>query len=140
MSIKFLSFAPSRQRYDLSNGLCYPPFQQLELELLFDSDQSYSQYGIILLISLYLFFIFAGISNLIMEVFPPLSNTWCYCTKNRLEIYRFRKDHGNAGKSWSIHVAKKSTHLQIVNILWPTVMVTNGKKTHRHYKVKSKAK
>ena len=39
-SVKFLNFAPSRQPYDLSNGLCYPTFEQIELELLFDSDQS----------------------------------------------------------------------------------------------------
>ena len=63
MSIKLLNFKPSRQPYDLSNGLCYPSFEQLQVKLLFDSDQSYSQCGIILLISSYLFFIFAGIST-----------------------------------------------------------------------------
>ena len=61
--VKFLNFAPSRQPYDLSNGLCYPTFEQLELELLFDSGHSYGQYGIILLISSYLF--------LFLQVFQP---------------------------------------------------------------------
>ena len=60
--VNFLNFASSRQPYDLSNGLCYPTFEQIELELLFDSDQSYSHYGI-LLISSYLFFVFASIST-----------------------------------------------------------------------------
>ena len=59
--------------------------------VLSDFDQSYSLYDIILVI--YLILYFCRPFSLIMEVFPPLSNTWRYCTKNRLEIYRFLKGH-----------------------------------------------
>ena len=60
MSTKFLNFAPSRQPYDLSNGLCYPTFEQLELELLFNSDQS-----------MVLFFSFLHIYSLFLQAFQP---------------------------------------------------------------------
>ena len=62
--------------------------------VLSDSDQSYSLYDIILVS--YFSFYFCRPFSLIMEVFPPLSNTWRYCTKNRLEINRFRKGHLSA--------------------------------------------
>ena len=53
-------------------------------------------------------FYFCRHFNLIMEVFRRLSNTWRYSTKNRLEINRFHKSHGNSGRSCSIHVTKNT--------------------------------
>ena len=105
--VKFLNFAPSLQPYDLSNGLCYPTFEQLELEFLFNSGHSYSQYGIILLISSYLFFIFAGISTWSWKYSVYYQTPGVTLQKKRLGINRLHKSHGNSGKSLSIHVTKK---------------------------------
>ena len=76
------------------------------------------------------FFIFAGISTSSWKLLHK---------KKRLKINRFHKGHGDAAKSWSICVTKKSTHLQSRNLFRPKVMVIYGKKTHRHWKLKSKA-
>ena len=42
----------------------------------------------------------------------------------------FHKGHGNAGKSCSMHVTKKSTRFQSINILRPTIMATFWQKQH----------
>ena len=66
-----------------------------------------------------------------MEVFRVLSNTWDNSTTNRLGINMFHKAHGNAGKSCSIHVTKRSTRFQSINILRPTIMASFGKNNTR---------